>query len=305
MAAFLARRVGQAVFIVLGVSVVVFVLTHLIGDPARLLLPLDASHEQYLRMRERLGLDVPLLTQLGDFLGDVVRGDFGVSLWFGEPALEVALSHVWPTIQLALAAIGIAVVVGIPMGFLAAVNAGSWLDRVLSVVSLAGVSVANFWLSLMLIMIFAVQLGLLPTSGYGLPNLVLPALAASAYPLGQIAQMSRSAMLEELRQPYIVAIRAKGVPLRAVVARHAGRNALIPVMTVTGFEFGRIVGGFVVVVEVIFAWPGIAQLTFTALSRHDFPLIQACIFVVAVLVVLTNLVVDALYSVVDPRVTAR
>ena len=302
LATFIVRRLCRAVAVIFGVTVAVFIVTHLIGDPARLILPLDASHSQYLALREKLGENDSLLTQFWRFLSHAARGDFGQSLWQGTPALPLALRHVGATLALGGVAVGLGVLVGVPSGFIAALRAHSRIDKAVSGLSLLGVSVANFWLGLILILVFAVDLHWLPTSGYGARNLILPALAAAAYPFGQITQLSRAAMLEQLAQPYFVAARAKGLSRAEALALHAARNAMIPVITVAGYEFGRIVAGFVVVIETLFAWPGLGRLTFDALTRHDFPLIQACIFVMAVLVVAINLVVDVLYRLIDPRV---
>jgi peptide/nickel transport system permease protein len=298
----LGRRVLRSLLVVVGVSVAVFVVTHLIGDPVSVMLPLDATHEQYVALRHQLGLDHSLGYQFVQYFGEIARGHFGNSLWQQRPALGLAVSHIWPTAVLALSATLFSVVFGIPAGFLAAVRSGTAVDRAIGAVSIISVSIAGFWLALMLILGFAVELRWLPTSGLGAKNLVLPALAASAVPFGRMTQIARSAMIDELGRPYMRAARAKGMSTTRAVAFHATRNALIPVVTLAGYEFAVLIGGGLIIIETIFSWPGLGYLTFQALDRRDFPLIQTCVLLIAVIVVLTNLVVVMLYSVIDPRI---
>lgn len=295
------RRIAHAVLVVTGVSVVVFVVTHMTGDPAELMLPLDATPEQYAALSKELGTDKPLLTQFLDYFGAVLQGDFGRSVWQKEPALQVALDHVWPTIQLGVSAIALSALVGVPLGFLAAMKLDSFIDRAVSGISILAVSIASFWLALMLILVFSVELGWLPTSGIGGRNLVLPAIAAAAQPFGRLIQVGRAALIEELSQPYVRVARAKGLSANRTVATHAARNALIPVVTLAGFEFASIVGAGLILIETIFNWPGIGYLTYQALIHRDFPLIQACVVVIAVIVVTVNVLIDLLYGVIDPR----
>lgn len=295
------RRLVHAFLVVLGVSVVVFIVTHLIGDPVNLMLPLDATHEQYVALSHQLGLDQSLGRQFVDYFENVFRGDFGTSFWQSRPALRVAVDHVLPTVELGAAAIVLGALFGILAGFVSAVNAGGIVDRLVGAISMLGVSIASFWLALVLIMLFAVRFHWFPTSGLGLRNIVLPAVAAAAHPFGRLTQVARAAMLDELGQPYVRAARAKGLSTARVVALHASRNALIPVVTLAAFEFASIVGAGLILIETIFNWPGIGYLTYEALNHRDFPLIQACIIVIAIVVVLTNLLVDALYGIIDPR----
>jgi peptide/nickel transport system permease protein len=299
-----ARRLLQSVLVVVAVSVVVFIVTHLVGDPVRLMLPLNASHAQYLAIRHELGLDRPVYAQFGSYVRSLVKGDLGESLWQHQPAFSIALRAVWPTVVLGGLALGLGAILGIVVGSVAAIKAGTILDRAISMLSMAGVSIASFWLSLMLIWLFAVRLHWLPTSGYSVRGLVLPAAAAAAYPFGHVTQIARATMIDELSRPYVVAARSKGLSTAETVIFHATRNALIPIVTVTGFEFGRIMAGALVVIETIFGWPGIGNLTYQALSRHDYPLIQACVFLIAVFVVGINLVVDLVYSIIDPRTSS-
>lgn len=295
------RRIAHAVLVVAGVSVVVFIVTHLTGDPARLMLPLDATPEQYAALSKELGTDKPLLTQFLDYFGSALQGDFGRSVWQKEPALNLALDHVWPTVKLGVSAIALSAVLGVPLGFLAAVKLDTFLDRAVSGISILAVSIASFWLALMLILVFAVELQWLPTSGIGTKNLILPAVAAAAVPFGRLIQVGRAAMIDELSQPYVRVARAKGLSTSRTVVTHASRNALIPVVTLAAFEFASIVGAGLILIETIFNWPGIGYLTYQALIHRDFPLIQACIVVIAVMVVTVNVLIDLLYGVIDPR----
>lgn len=296
-----ARRIAHAVFVVVGVSIVVFIVTHLTGDPVKLMLPLDATPEQYAALSHKFGFDKPVFNQFLDYFGNALHGDFGDSVWQSTPALNLAISHVWPTVQLAAAAIALSALFGVPAGFLAAVKMDTFVDRAVSGLSILSVSIASFWLALMLILVFAVELRWLPTSGIGARNLVLPAVAAATQPFGRLVQVGRAAMIDELGQPYVRVARAKGLSTSRTVVTHATRNALIPVVTLAGFEFASIVGAGLILIETIFNWPGIGYLTYQALIHRDFPLIQACIVVIAVIVVVTNLLIDLLYGVIDPR----
>jgi peptide/nickel transport system permease protein len=275
------------VFVVLGVLIFVFLMLQLVGDPVRLMLPAEAPESIREELRESLGLNDPLYVRFGRSIWGWVRGDFGDSLWQKTPALPVAL--------------GIALPLAIALGALSAVKPNSLIDRTLTAVSLAGVSVADFWLGLMLILIFAVELRWLPTSGYGgITYALLPALSLAFRPLGRIAQVARSALVEEMEKPYILTAQSKGLTGRAVVWRHALRNAAIPTITVTGDETATFLNG-AVVIETIFAWPGIGQLFIQAIQRRDVPLIEACVFVVALLTITLNLLVDLSYAAIDSR----
>jgi peptide/nickel transport system permease protein len=295
------RRALHAVLVVAGVSVVVFIITRLTGDPAELMLPLDATPEQYAALRKELGTDQSVARQFLDYYSSVLQGDFGVSSWQKEPALRVAIGHVPETVVLGGAAIALSVLFGIPLGFLAAVKLNTIVDRVVSGLSILAVSIASFWLALMLILVFSVELGWLPTSGIGAENLILPAIAASAVPFGRLLQVGRAAMVDELSQPYVRVARAKGLSTARTVATHATRNALIPTVTLAAYEFASIVGAGLILVETIFNWPGIGYLTYQAILHRDFPLIQACVLVIAIIVVVLNVLIDALYGIIDPR----
>ncbi|MEX2374751.1 MAG: ABC transporter permease [Dehalococcoidia bacterium] len=298
---YLGRRVLHSVGVLLGVLVLVFFLVQLVGDPVRLMLPSEVPNEVYVELRRSLGLDRPVLVQFWDALSGWVRGDFGDSLWQGVPALPLAASRIPATLLLTFATMVVAVPAAVLLGVLSAVRPGSIADRIATVVSLAGVSIAEFWLALVLILFFSVELGWFPTSGSGgLIFVVLPAVSLMFRPLGRIAQVTRSALVEQLEKPYVLTARAKGAGDLTIVRRHALKNASIPAVTVLGDELAVIING-AVVIETIFAWPGIGSLFIAAIERRDLPLIVACVFLIAVMVVVLNLLIDLLYLLIDPR----
>jgi peptide/nickel transport system permease protein len=302
MTAYLIRRLVHSIFVLIGVSVLVFFVSRLIGDPARLMLPLEASEAQIQDLRVRLGFDQPLHVQFGRFMLDVARGDFGMSIWQGVPAMSLVLSRFPATLYLAFAVVAFSLAVGLPIGIVSAVRPRSLLDRVTTVLSITGVSMPTFWLALMLIIVFAVQLRWFKTSGYGgLEFLVLPVLALSTVHIGRIAQVVRSCMLDELSKAYVTTARSKGLTEQAAVVRHALRNAAIPVITLTADEVAGLING-AVVIEVVFGWPGIGLLALDAIERRDVPDIQADVLLVASADVLMNLVVDLTYAYADPRI---
>jgi peptide/nickel transport system permease protein len=290
------------VVVLLGLIVVVFFMTHLVGDPVDLMLRPEATEEQRQALRERLGLNDPILVQFGRFVSGAVRGDFGESIWQRVPALPVVLDRLPATLYLATATLLLAVPLSILLGIISAIRPGSIVDRIVTVVSLGGVSTADFWLGLMLILLFAVRLGWLPTSGYGgFQFVILPALALAFRPLGRISQVVRSAMLDQFSQPYVITARAKGLTERVVVYLHTLKNAAIPVATLVGDEAASLLNG-AVVIETVFGWPGVGILLIQAIERRDLPLIEASVIVIAVMIVTVNLVIDLTYSFLDPRV---
>lgn len=302
MSRYLLRRALHSLGVVLVVVVLVFFVGRLVGDPARLMLPLDARPEQFESLRERLGLNDPLLQQFFTFITGALRGDFGQSYWQQVPALGLVIERLPATMLLAAATMCIALPLAILLGALAVLKPGSWADRAVNVVSLSGVSVVDFWLALMLIMIFSVNLGWLPTSGYGsIEYIVLPALVLAASPLGRIAQITRSALIDEMSKPYIRAARAKGMSRRQAVFRHGLKNAFVPIITMAGDETASVLNG-AVVIETVFAWPGVGLLLIQAIQRRDLPLIEATVFVVALLIIITNLLVDLAYAYLNPRI---
>jgi peptide/nickel transport system permease protein len=287
------------------VTLFAFVVIRLSGDPTSVLLPADATETERAAFRQAYGLDRPILEQYARYVWRLLHGDFGVSLFQGEPALRLVLDRLAATVQLAATAIGIVVLVGIPLGVLAAVRRGTIVDYVtLSLVAL-GQSVATFWLGLMLILLFAVAWRLVPPSGYGSAvQIILPAFTLAAYYIAVAARLTRSGMLEVLAQDYIRTARAKGLSERFTVFRHALRNAVIPILTVLGIQIGDLLAGSVVT-ETVFAWPGVGTLALDAILRRDYPLVQAVIVVLAVIYATVNLAVDLLYAWVDPRVRIR
>ena len=299
---YLARRLAHSVLVLLGLIVVVFFVTHAVGDPARLMLRPEATEEQVQAVRDRLGLNDPLYVQFGRFVGNVLRGEFGDSIWQRVPALPVVLDRVPATLYLAAVTLGVAIPLAIVLGVVSAVRPRSPVDRGVTVVALAGVSTADFWLGLMLILLFAVQLGWLPTSGYGgLDYALLPAAALAVRPIGRVSQVVRSAMLDQLGQGYVATARAKGLRERVVVFSHALKNAAIPILTLVGDEAASLLNG-AVVIETVFGWPGVGILLIQAIERRDLPLIEAAVVVIAVMIVTVNLVVDLAYTLFDPRV---
>ena len=296
------ERLGHAVFVVFGVSLLSFLLVHLTGDPATLLLPLDATQEDRDRFRHAMGLDRPLAVQYVDFLGRAVQGDFGNSLRFQQPAMGLVVERLPATLALAGVALGLALLIGVPAGLLAGVRRGSNFDRISMMLALAGQCVPAFWLGLMLILVFSVGLRLLPVSGGGTPaHLVLPGLTLSFYTMALVARLLRSNMLDVMNADYIRTARAKGLAERIVVLRHALKNASIPVVTVVGLSAGYLLGG-AVIVEQVFAYPGLGRLVYQSISNRDVAVVQAFVVLISLVVLLINLTVDMLYTVLDPRV---
>ncbi len=272
------------------------------GDPIVLILPPDAPTAEVFRVRREMGLDQPLWVQYLVFLRNAVRGDFGQSIHFRQPAFAVALERIPATLQLAVTAFALAVMVAVPVGILAAVRRYTLYDHLGMLLALLGQSVPTFFLGILLLLVFAVWFPLLPIGGTGTPaHLVMPAVTLGAFAMASIARLTRSAMLEVLSQDYVRTARAKGLREATVVLRHGFRNALIPVVTIMGLQFGTLLGG-AVVTETIFAWPGIGRLAIQSIFNRDYPVVQATVFLAAVAFVAVNLAVDVLYAVLDPRI---
>jgi peptide/nickel transport system permease protein len=303
MGRFLARRLVLTIPVLLGVATLVFSLIHLIpGDPAQAMLGEAAPQADVEELRRRLGLDRPLIQQYGEFLRGLAVGDLGTSLRTGQPVTEQIVERMPATFELAAAAMLVAIAFSLPLGIAAAVKRGTAVDHAAMTVSLAGVSVPNFWLGPLLAIVFAVQLGWLPVSGRGTwAHLVLPAVSLGAALAAILARMTRATMLEELREPYVQAARARGVSRTRAVLRHAFRNSLIPVVTLMGLQFGAVLTG-AVITETIFAWPGIGRLLIQSIGFRDYPLVQGCILLIAVTYVGVNLLTDLMYGVLDPRI---
>jgi len=304
MRAFLLRRLAHAAVVVWGVVTFVFFLVRLTGDPAAFLVDPTATQAEIEHTRRMLGLDRSLGVQYVDFVVAIGRGDFGQSIQTRRPALPMVLEHLWPaTAVLAAAALVLSTVAAVPLGVLSATHRGGWVDHASRFASLFLQSMPAFWLGIMLILLFAVELGgLLPAYGSGtVRHLILPAVTLAAAPLAQNVRLIRSGMLEVLGEDYVRTARAKGLAERGVVYRHALRNAALPVLTVTGLSLGFMLSG-AIIIETVFSWPGLGRLIVQAVPGRDFPVIQAGVFVFAVIFVALNLIVDILYSVLDPRV---
>lgn len=298
----LATRLGEGLVAIWGVVTIVFIVSRLLGDPAVLLLPIGATEEQLHELRVQLGLDQPIPQQYLTFLLNIVRGEFGTSFQFARPALAVVLERLPATAVLAGAALLIGVLVGGVAGALAAIHRGSVIEAAVLLVALLGQATPSFWLGIMLILFFAVQLGWLPTGGYGSwQNLVLPALTLACFTTASIARLLRSAMLDVMRDDYVRTARAKGLPPRRVFVWHVGRNSLIPVVTMIGILAGELLGG-AAVTETVFGWPGVGRLIVQAIETKDFPVVQAGVAVVATIFVGVNLLIDLLYTLIDPRI---
>ncbi len=298
----IVARLAQGVFVAVAVTFLVFLATFLTGDPASLMLGEGATQEQLEAFRHRMGLDKPLLFQYASFIGRAVRGDFGKSLYFGEANLDLVLQRFPTTIQLTGLALLLGLCLAIPLGVLAAVKRNTWLDAFTMTVALIGQAMPGFWLGIMLILVFAVDLHWSPVSGRGnLAHLVLPTITLATFPLALNSRIVRSAMLEVLGEDYVRTARSKGLSERVILYRHALKNALNTVITLMGLQIGAFMGGSVIV-ETVFAWPGLGRLTVQAILVKDFPLVQTAVTFFALVFVVVNLVVDILYFVIDPRV---
>ncbi|MFQ5894401.1 MAG: ABC transporter permease [Nitrospinota bacterium] len=302
MGRFLLHRLLRALLVVAGVSLISFAILFWTGDPATLLIGEDWTEAEVAAFRHRMGFDRPWYLQYIDFVSKAVRGDFGESLRHGQPSFGLILERLPATLELALAALFLSIVVAFPAGILSATRRNGPVDYSCMGFALLGQSIPVFWLGLMLILVFGVQLRWFPVSGRGtLAHLVLPAIALGSYSIARNARIVRSSLLEVLRHDYVTTARSKGLAEALVIHRHALRNALIPVVTIIGLEFGHLLGG-AVIIETVFAWPGVGRLMIQAVYSKDFPLVQASVTVTALIFVTLNIVVDLLYSVLDPRV---
>jgi ABC-type dipeptide/oligopeptide/nickel transport system permease component len=303
MARYLVRRLLLTIPVLLGVATLVFALIHLVpGDPAQAMLGEGASQEEVQRLRTSLGLDRPLLAQYTAFLGGLVRGDLGTSFRYNTPVTTQITARLGNTAKLALAAMAVAILFAIPLGIIAAVFRGRVPDHAAMTLALAGISMPNFWLGPLLAILFAVYLGWLPVSGTGsLAHLVLPAVTLGAALSAILARMTRASLLEELRELYVLAARARGLSGARAVLRHAFRNSLIPVVTIIGLQFGAVLTG-TIITETIFAWPGLGRLLIQAINFRDYPLVQGCILFISVTYVVMNLLTDLTYGLLDPRI---
>lgn len=301
MGGFLLRRLGHGAVSIVGASVVIFIISRLSGDPTALLVPPDAPPSVMAATRAALGLDLPLWRQYLIFAGDALHGDFGQSYRWQAPALGLVLDRLPATIELAVAGVAVSVALAVPLGVLSAVHRGSALDQAARLFALLGQAMPAFWVGLLLILLFAVELQWLPAFGRGgLSHLVLPAVALGWYPVAAQTRIVRSAMLDVLDSDYIRLARGLGTPERTLVWKYAFRNAAVPLATMLGVYFASMLGG-AFVVEVIFAWPGLGRTVVEAVFSRDFPVVQAGVLFTAVLFVLSSLLVDLSYGLIDPR----
>jgi peptide/nickel transport system permease protein len=303
MVAYILRRCGHAVVVVFGVSLVVFLLSRLApGDPVTLMLAETASPQQIEEARRHYGLDRPLPAQYALFLSNAVRGDMGESLYYKQPALRVVLEAFPQTAILALSALALAIVVALPLGVLAAVRRDTFWDYLAVGLAVLGQAAPAYWVGIMLILIFSVALGILPTSGNATPQaLILPAITLGAALMAVLTRLTRAGMLDVLNEDYIRTARAKGLRERATIMRHGLRNVLIPLVTVVGLQLGGLLGG-AVIIEQVFSWPGVGRLAVTAITSRDYPIIQAAVLLVSCVFVVVNLLVDIGYAFLDPRI---
>lgn len=308
---YLIRRLLFAVFVVIGVVTIAFGLIHLIpGDPVDAVLGTEASPESREALRRELGLDQPLYQQYASWWWDLLRGDLGRSVMTDQPVSQLVLQRLPTTIPLALMAIVIAVLISVPAGIISAVRRNTWVDAVVSVLAFSGLSIPGFWLAVLLILGFSLHLRWFPPSGYvsvfsdpisGLHHLILPSIALGAALAAALTRMIRSSMLEVLGQDYVRTARAKGLRERGVVVQHALRNALIPAVTILGVQVGVLLSG-ALIIETVFALPGLGRLTVQAVLDRDFPLVQGCLIVIASIFVIINLITDMIYVYLDPRI---
>lgn len=306
MGRFVLAKLGQGVIVVLSVVVVVFILTRMIGDPVRVMLPLEATEAQRAAFEQQLGLDRPIGVQFVDYVRDVAVLDFGESLWQRRPVMEIIVERAPATLLLTFTAIGLAIALAVPLGMVAALRPEGLVDRLVVIISLIGLSIPQFWLGLLFIVFFSLTLGLLPTSGSGTPaHLILPALTLAIPAMTRLIMVVRSTMIDELNAQYVRVLRAKGLRPWRVVAVHALKNSAVPIVTLAGWELIRALSGYTVVVESVFAWPGLGLTAIQAIERQDLILLQAIVFLTAIMVVVLNLVLDIISKAFDPRIDLR
>ncbi len=303
MGRFLIRRLISAAIVIFGVVTVIFVLARLLGDPVTLMIQPGMTQADVDALRTELGYDQPILTQYVDFVGSALTGDFGISPWQNQPALQLVLDRLPATLLLTFCALAFSLVVALVVGSISAMRRGSVIDRAAMTLVLLGQSIPNFWLGLMLVLIFATQLNVLPSAGSGSwQHLILPTITLGFFSLARLTRLVRSELLTVTSRDYSRTARAKGLPRPLIFRRHALRNVAIPVITVLAIDFGLLMGG-AVVTATIFAWPGIGRLMIQAIGQRDFPILQAGVFVVALMVVIANLVADLAYAWFDPQVS--
>lgn len=302
MLLYILSRLGQAILVLLGVLTIVFFLLHMSGDPTQLLLPLDSSAAERLAFRQKMGFNDPIVVQYFRFLLETVQGNFGYSYRYSQPAIGIVLERLPATIELTVASLLIAILTAVPLGVIAAVKRGTFIDSSTMTFCLLGQATPVFWLGLLLILFFSVDLGVFPTGGRGgIETLVLPAATLAVFSMARIARITRSGMLDVLGQDYIRTARATGIAESRIISSYALRNAAIPLVTIVGLEFGVLLGG-AVITETIFAWPGVGRLAIDSIFARDYPVVQAVVLVTSSIFVIINLLVDVLYTYLDPRI---
>jgi peptide/nickel transport system permease protein len=302
MGPFLLKRLAQIIPVLFIISFVIFALVYIAGNPVALMLPDDASQEEIDQLTTSLGLDRPFIVQYGNYLLHLVQGDFGDSFRYNTSALPLVLERLPATLELAVAALALAICVAIPLGIWSATKQNSPLDLIAAGGAVLGKAMPNFWLGIMLILLFSVTLGWLPVSGRGtFAHLLLPAVTLATGIAAEMTRLLRSNMIEILSQDYIRTARSKGIRETFVVYKHALRNSLIPLVTITALQTSTVVGG-TLITETVFSWPGIGQLLIQAVNTRDMAIVQACVFVIALLVIAMNLLADVLYRFLDPRI---
>lgn len=302
MYSYIFRQIGQILPVLFLISIIVFCLVYIAGDPVSMMLPLDAPPQQIEKLRATLGVDQPLLVQYYRFVENLARGDFGNSFRYNQPALAIVLERVPATLELAFASMLVATVIAVPLGIWSATKRNSTLDLFITGTSVLGKAMPGFWVGIMLILIFSITLKFFPVSGRGtLSHLVLPAITMGTSIAAEMTRLIRSSMVEVLQQDYIKTARSKGLSDLVVVSKHAFRNSLIPVITIMALQTSHLVGG-ALVIESVFAWPGLGQLIVQAVNGRDMAILQAAIFVTAFMVIMINFVSDLLYRLVDPRI---
>ena len=302
MKRYILNRCLQAVIVLIGVTFVVFLILHLRGDPSDLMLPSTASEEQVAIFRAKWGLDQPFLIQYWNFLKNALRGDFGTSMYYHEPALSLVLKRMPATIELAVISTLLAVAVAVPLGIFAAIRKNSAFDFFARILAMLGQAVPTFWFGIMMIIFFSLKMDWLPTSGRGdIENLVMPVIAASMFAMASITRISRSSMLEVLNEDYVRTARAKGLSFHTVIFVHALKNAVLPVVTMIGMEFGSLLGG-AIVIETVFAWPGVGLLAVNGIYNRAYPVVLAAVTLTAAIFIVVNLTIDIVYCFIDPRI---
>ncbi len=305
MAAYIWRRLVQSIFVLLGITIVVFCVLHLSGDPVQLLVPPSASQADVEQIRQEMGFNDPLYQQYFRFLKGAVQGDFGKSFYYNEPALKVVLDRVPATTELAVVAMIISLVIAIPAGIISAIKRNTVLDMLIRFFALLGQCVPSFWFGIMLILLFAVNLHLTPTGGRsGFASVILPAITLGMFSAASITRILRSNMIEIMGMEYITVAKAKGLTRFSVIMKHAFKNALSSILTMIGMQFAALLGG-AVIVETVFAWPGVGRLIVQSITNNDFMVVEATVVLLAMTFVFINFVVDILYGVINPRVRMR